>query len=144
MSEKRCFQWNEFQDFTKGAFRNMRGNDDFADVTLACEDGQQVETHKVILAASSPFFQKLLARNKHTHPIIFMRGVKSEDLLPMVDFLYNGEVNIFQENLESFLALAECLEMKGMAKTKDKPNKDFEVDKMPLYSNSLPSFHSNA
>ena len=116
MSEKLCLQWNEFQDFIKGAFRNIRVNDDFADVTLACEDGQQVETHKVILAASSPFFQKLLARNKHTHPIIFMRGVKSEDLLPMVDFLYHGEANISQENLESFLALAEDLRMKGIAR----------------------------
>ena len=57
----------------------------------------------------------------------------------MVYFLYHGEANIFQENLESFLALAEDLQMKGMAKTKD-----FEVDKMPLYSNSLPSFHINA
>ena len=138
MSEKLCLQWNEFQDFIKGAFRNMRGNDDFADVTLACEDGQQVETHKMILAASSPFFQKLLARNKQSHPIIFMRGVKSEDLLPMVDFLYHGEANIFQENLESFLALAEDLQMKGMARTKDQTNKDFEMDKMPLYSNYLP------
>ena len=144
MSEKLCFQRNEFQDFIKGAFRNIRVNDDFADVTLACEDGEQVVTHKVILAASSPFFQKLLARNKQTHPIIFMRGVKSEDLLPMVDFLYHGEANIFQENLQSFLALAEDLQMKGMARTKDKTNKDFEVNKMPLYSNSLPSFHINA
>ena len=115
------------------------GDNEFSDVTLACEDGQQVETHKVILAASSHFFQKLLARNKKSHSTIYMRGVKSEDLLPMVDFLYHGEANIFQDNLESFLALAEDLQMKGMAKTKD-----FEVDKMPLYSNSLPSFHSNA
>ena len=61
----------------------------------------------------------------------------------MVDFLYHGEANISQENLESFLALAEDLQMKGMARTKDKTNKNFEVDKMPLYSNSLPSFHGN-
>ena len=122
----------------------MREDIEFADVTLACEDGQQVETHKVILAESSPVFQKLLAGNKNSHPIIFMRGVKSEDLLPMVDFLYHGEANIFQENLESFLALVEDLQMKGMSRTKDKTNRDFEVDKMPLYSNSLLTFHSNA
>ena len=84
MSEKLCLQWNDFPDNIKIAFAHLREDNDFADVTLACEDGQQVEAHKVILAASSPFFQKLLGRNKHPH----MRGVKFDDLLAIVDFLY--------------------------------------------------------
>ena len=63
MSEKLCLWWNDFQDNIKSVFRNLREENEFADVTLACEDGQQVEAHKVILAASSPFFQKLLVRN---------------------------------------------------------------------------------
>ena len=87
-------QWNDFQDNIKIAFGNLRDDTDFSDVTLACEDGQQVEAHKVILAASSPFFKKLLGRNKHPHPFIYMRGVKSEDLLAIVDFLYRGEANV--------------------------------------------------
>ena len=109
MSEKLCLQWNDFQENVKSAFGNLREDNDFADVTLACEDGQQVEAHKVILASSSPFFQKLLGRNKHPHPLIYMRGMKSEDLLAIVDFLYRGEANVFQENLDSFLAIAEEL-----------------------------------
>ena len=62
----------------------------------------------MILAASSPFFQKLLGRNKHPHPPIYMRGMKSDDLLAIVDFLSRGEVNVFQKNLESFLAIVEA------------------------------------
>ena len=31
------------------AFENLSDNNDFADVTLACEDGQRVEAHKVML-----------------------------------------------------------------------------------------------
>ena len=99
----------------------MREDNDFVDVTLACEDGQQVEAHKVILASSSPFFQKLLGKNKHPHPLIYMRGMKSDDLLAIVDFLYRGEANVFQENLDSFLAIAEELQLKGlMGKTDEK------------------------
>ena len=41
MSEKLCLQWNDFQDNIKSAFGNLREDNDFADVTLACEDGQQ-------------------------------------------------------------------------------------------------------
>ena len=114
MTEKLCLQWNDFQENIKSAFGNLREDNDFADVTLACEDGRQVEAHKVILAASSPFFQRLLGRNKHAHPIIYMRGVKSDDLLAIVDFLYHGEANVCQENLDSFLAIAEELQLKGL------------------------------
>ena len=50
---------------------------------------------------------------KHPRPLIYMSGLKSEDLLAMIDFLYRGEANICKENLESFFALAEELRMKG-------------------------------
>ena len=91
MSEKLSLRWDDFQDNTQKAFGNLREGSDFVDVTLVCEDGQQVEAHKGILVASSPSFQKLLGRNKHPHPLIYMRGVKSDDLLSIVDFLYRAE-----------------------------------------------------
>ena len=119
MSEKLCLQWNDFQDNVKSAFGNLRESTDFADVTLACEDGHQIEAHKVVLAASSPVFQEILKRNKHSHPLIYMRGMKSVDLAVMVDFLYFGEANIYQENLDSFLAIAEELQLKGLKSSID-------------------------
>ena len=114
MSEKLCLQWNDFQDNVKSAFENLRENTDFADVTLACEDGHQIEAHKVILAASSPFFQSILQKNNHSHPLIYMRGVKSADLAAIVDFLYLGEANVDQENLDNFLAIAMELQLQGL------------------------------
>merc|ERR1712129_498932 len=111
--EKLCLKWNDFQDNAISAFGTLREDREFSDVTLACEDGHQVEAHKVILASGSPFFLNLLRRNKHSHPLIYMRGLKSEDLGAMIDFLYYGEANIDQENLDSFLAVAEELQLKG-------------------------------
>ena len=131
MSEKLCLQWNDFQENIKSAFGNLREDKDFTDVTLACGDGQQVEAHKVVLAASSPFFQKLLGRNKHPHPIIYMTEMKAENLLAIVDFLYRGEANILQKNLDSFLAIADELQLMGlMGKTEDK----YFEDEKPLLS----------
>ena len=114
MSEKLCLQWNDFRENVIGSLGSLKNDRDFLDVTLISEDGKQVEAHKVILAISSPFFQNLLKRNKHPHPLIYMRGVKSEDLLAIVDFLYFGEANVNQENLDSFLALAEELQLQGL------------------------------
>jgi hypothetical protein len=113
-SEKFCLKWNNFQENISTAFGSLREDNDFSDVTLACEDGHQVEAHRVILAASSPFFQDLLRRNKHPHPLIYMRGMKADALVAVVDFLYYGEANIYQENLDVFLAIAEELKLKGL------------------------------
>ena len=112
--EKLCLQWNDFQTNLTSAFRDLREDKEFTDVTLACEDGQQVEAHKVVLISSSPFFKSLLQRNKHPHPLIYMRGLKSKDLVAMIDFLYHGEANVYQENLDSFLAIAGELQLKGL------------------------------
>ena len=71
------------------------------------------------------------------HPLIYMRGMKSEDLLAIVDFLYRGEANVFQENLDSFLAIAEELQLKGlMGKTDEKVEDDRENEKFlpPTFS----------
>ena len=117
--EKLCLQWNDFKENVSSAFGDLRQDKEFTDVTLACEDGQQVEAHKVVLIASSPFFLNLLKKNKHPHPQVFMRGVKYEDLVSMVDFLYNEEANVHQENLNSFLSVAEELRLKGLRKQED-------------------------
>ena len=113
-SEKFCLKWKDFQDNVNTAFGSLREDNEFADVTLACEDGQQKEAHKVILAASSPFFKNLFKRNKHAHPLIFMRGVEFNNLTAVVDFLYHGEANIYQEEIENFLKIAEDLKLKGL------------------------------
>ena len=115
VKEKLCLQWNDFNENLGSSFRDLRGDKELTDITLACEDGKQVEAHKVILATSSPFFMNLLKRHKHPHPLIYLRGLKSEDLLAIVDFFYFGETNILQEKLHSFLALAEELQVKGLA-----------------------------
>ena len=126
MAEKLCLQWNDFQDNVKNAFGHLRDSTDFVDVTLACEDDRQIEAHKVILAASSPFFQRILKRNKHSHPLIYMKGIKSNDMIAIVDFLYFGEANVYQENLDSFLAIAEELQLKGLEGSKDQEGADEE------------------
>merc|ERR1719312_1510193 len=97
-SEKLCLQWNEFQKIVSSAFGELRDDLDLTDVTLACKDGEQVEAHKIVLASCSPFFMDLFKRNKHTHPLIYLRGIGVEDLVAMIEFLYTGEANILAKN----------------------------------------------
>ena len=66
MAEKLCLQWNDFKENVSSSFGELREDADLTDVTLVCEDGKQVEAHKVILASSSPVFMQILKKNKHS------------------------------------------------------------------------------
>jgi len=112
-SEKFCLRWNDFESNISVAFRELRDDKDFFDVTLACED-EQLQAHKVILSACSPFFRNVLRRNPHATPLIYLKGVKYSDLQSVLNFMYHGEVNVAQEELNSFLAVAEDLRVKGL------------------------------
>ena len=73
-----------------------------------------MEAHKVILASSSPFFEKILQKSKYPHPLIYLRGFQSKDFASILDFLYFGEANVYQEDLDYFLAIAEKIKLKGL------------------------------
>jgi len=111
--EKFCLKWNDYQSNIGHAFNDLREEKDFFDVTLACEDNQ-IEAHKVVLSACSPFFKSILKRNPHQHPLLYLKGVNSQDLGSLLNFMYQGQVNVAQENLNTFLTVAEELKVKGL------------------------------
>jgi len=147
-SEKFCLRWNDFESNISLAFRELRDDKDFFDVTLVCDD-EQLQAHKMILSACSPFFKNILRRNPHQHPLLYLKGVKYTDLQSVLNFMYHGEVNVAQEELNSFLAVAEDLQVKGL--TQKNATENFSQPKPPTVPklkhqprqerNSLPPFN---
>ena len=119
-SEKLCLNWNDFATNITSTLYDLKEDKDFTDLTLVCAD-KQVEVHKVILAASSPFFKRILKNNPHSHPLIYLKGTKFSDVEAVLNYIYHGEVNIDEANLNAFLEVAEDLEVKGLV-----PGKNYE------------------
>jgi len=111
--DKFCLRWNDFENNISNSFKELKDDKDFFDVTLAC-NGQQLQAHKVILSACSPFFRSVLKANPHPHPLLYLKGVQYEEILSVLNFMYHGEVNVAQEDLNAFLAVAEDLAVKGL------------------------------
>jgi len=125
-SEKFCLRWNDFESNISVAFQELREDKEFFDVTLTCDENQ-IQAHKVILSACSPFFRTILKRNKHEHPLLYLKGVKYSDIVAVLNFMYHGEVNVAQEELNSFLAVAEELKVKGLTQNIVEKPKEIEV-----------------
>jgi len=117
-SENFCLKWDEFEQNIIGAFKDLRKEKDFYDVTLVCGE-KQVQAHRVVLAACSPTFREMIRSSPHHHPVLYMRGIRHTDLVAMLDFMYHGEVMIATEELETFLATAQDLSVRGLTQSGD-------------------------
>ena len=100
-------------DQPKEMLQDLFNSGDFADVTLVCDDLKQIQTHKFILSSQSPVMRSFLSIN-NTHPLIYLRGFQSNNFASILDFLYFGEANVYQEDLDSFFVIAEEIKLKGL------------------------------
>ncbi|XP_033218811.1 broad-complex core protein isoforms 1/2/3/4/5 isoform X2 [Belonocnema kinseyi] len=118
-----CLRWNNYQSSITSAFENLRDDEDFVDVTLAC-DGKSLKAHRVVLSACSPYFRELLKSTPCKHPVIVLQDVAFSDLHALVEFIYHGEVNVHQRSLSSFLKTAEVLRVSGLTQQADQSDRD--------------------
>ncbi|XP_043486256.1 uncharacterized protein LOC122513852 isoform X1 [Polistes fuscatus] len=119
-----CLRWNNYQSNMTSVFHQLLQNEAFVDVTLACNEAS-LKAHKVVLSACSSYFQKLLLSNPCKHPTIIMpQDVCFSDLKFIIEFVYRGEIDVSQAELQSLLKTADQLKIKGLCEvpeSKDGP-----------------------
>ena len=123
MSEKFSLKWNDFQSVVSQSFSALREESDFYDVTLVSDDLTQISAHKLVLSASSQFFKSILKKNPHSHPLLYLGGVDSTSLGFVLDYIYQGEVQIYQNELDNFLEVAQKLKIEGLLSTEEPETK---------------------
>ena len=110
-----ALKWVSYEQNLKSFVGEIKGQDEFTDVTLVTGDGQQMDVHRMILSAFSPVLRAMFSGKKSSPTtLLYLRGVSSKCLGAIVDFMYLGEVNILEEDLTEFLAVAEEFQMKGL------------------------------
>ena len=114
MSEKFALKWNDYQTNWNTSLSQLRKDTDFADVTLISDDKVKFSAHKVLLSSCSNMFKFILKENNNANPLLYLGGISSMNLEFILDYIYDGEVKIYQEQLDSFLEGAKKLEIKGL------------------------------
>ena len=111
--EKFNLSWKQFESSMSNSVRNLYSDKDFVDVTIACEDGKQIEAHKVVLSSCSSFFKNILVKNPHQHPLLYLKGVSLQNLKSVIHFMYLGQVEVEQNELDGFMNTAAELMVEG-------------------------------
>ena len=120
MAQKYELRWRTFPEHAAQVFKDLGTEGNFADVTLVSDDHIQSPAHKVVISACSPVLKKLLINNPHSHPMLYLRGIKNSELQALIKFMYFGEVQMFEEQLKEFIDIAKDLKVEQIFNEQDK------------------------
>ncbi|CAB4060382.1 unnamed protein product [Lepeophtheirus salmonis] len=110
-------QWNDYESNFKKGFSDLLQNEELLDVTLIC-GSNQIKVHKIILSACSPVFHSIFGSL-------------------LISFMYEGEVNAIEEELDYFMTTAKELQVIGL-----RLNDPLSKNRWESQSSSLTFFNS--
>ena len=125
--DKFNIKWNDFTSNVNKSFRNLRSQDDFIDITLVGDDSKHVVAHKLVLSTSSEYFRNIFSNNKkyfQSHALVCLAGLNYGDLSNILDFIYQGEVQIQHQDMDRFLKIAKRLKIYGLIEGDEPTDKD--------------------
>ena len=146
--EEFLLKWNDHHNSFFNIVQDLCTNELLTDVTLACGSGEPVvfEAHKLMLSVSSAFFRNILTRKRAdrypSHPIVFLKDVNPRHMEQLLQYMYRGEINVLQDDLEPLIETARALQVKGLADAP--PGSGSSAAKPPKSNNKRPpAFHGN-
>jgi len=120
------------------SFQAFRNDEELLDVSLVCSSGKvggsTLKAHKVVLAAYSPVFKQMFNRlSDPRSPIVFLKGISFDNLSYMLDFMYQGSVDVPKSKINEFFADAQELQIRGLrGDNNNESSKEERRDRKPI------------
>jgi len=82
------------------------------DVTLVAE-GVRFPVHKLVVASCSPYFRAMFngAMSESHQDVVSLEAVQANALKQLVDYIYTGEIEVTEENVQNLLPAANLLSL---------------------------------
>ena len=109
--------WNNFEESLANSLSSLRKEEHLFDVTFVTDDEKLVKAHKLVLSACSTFFQNLFKKSpgsQHQDSLIYSYGINSKNLNSIIEYIYNGQVEVREDEVDSFIFIAQKLKIKGL------------------------------
>merc|ERR1712126_9567 len=114
--------WHTYSDHLKDMMQNLMHSNQSTDVTLVCEDKARFKAHKFVLNACSPVFQSIIEDlSQNEGSVIYLRGILATEMKSILQFMYLGQTQVYQNRMNEFLDCAKSLEIKEISR-----NAEFE------------------
>merc|ERR1719300_1309877 len=114
--EKFDLTWHTYTDHLRQMLHDMMTYNELTDVTLVSEDKKHFKAHKVVLSSSSTVFKNIISDNNTSNPVIYLRGILSDEIESILQFIYLGQATIYQERMNEFLDVGKSLEINEISK----------------------------
>lgn len=135
--ENFCLRLNVFEKNVKTSWQELQLEENYSDIILACE-GKHIKTHKLVISSFSPVLRNILKLNQTFNPLIYLKGVKFKDLQNLLNFMYQGQVDVAEDDLSSFLEIAEDLNVLGLSEKNAEVCDEINTSQFS-YENAAPS-----
>ena len=118
-SQKFNLTWQTFASHAREMFGELLASNQFADVTLVCDDLRRISAHRIVLSACSSVFREILQGHQAGHPVIYLRGVHHQEMESLLQFMYQAETSFYKDRVNEFLRVAKDLDIKEIAENVD-------------------------
>ena len=119
--------WHSYTNHLRKMMENMLQSNEWSDVTLVCEDKNQMKAHKNILSSASDFFRDIFHLDKNPTTVIYLKGIKSTEMELILQYIYLGEAVVYEEKINSLLSVAKSLDIRDLCE-------NTEIDELKDYS----------
>lgn len=143
-SDHFTLRWDEFENNAGSSFKSLLSDTTFTDVTLVSDDMKLIQAHTIILRSASQFFRTILYKQPNKHPILYLKGIQYSNLLALVDFIYLGETEVAQEDLNNFMEAATTLQVQGLLPRQNKYEGSKHPDpELPNHNHTYPGLSND-
>lgn len=115
-NELLSLRWDNHQSSFTQTLSSDRSSGYYCDVTLTC-DSNFYNVHKLVLASCSDYFAKMFHYTEEKHPLIVLAVVDHEVLENLLDYMYEGQVDVLSSVLPDLLKTAGKLKIKGLTES---------------------------
>ena len=122
-------QWDSHTDHVRSLLQDLMITNNFADVTLVCEDLIMLRVHRNILSAGSEVLRDIfLFEDKNQlggrQSVVHLRGIKAALMQAILEYIYLGETSIPLDETSDFLLAAESLGVRDCIEKTSKNDND--------------------